>query len=202
MALSNFTELKSSIASWIHRNDLTAVIPDFIKLAESRMSLELDVDQLQKTATITTVSGTDTAPLPSDFRSLIDATITMGSILYVLDKMPAQLLRTRWGSYTSNIPQSYAILNNKLKLGPIPNGNYDIVLEYNCTIPSLSDSNPTNDLLTAYPDMYLHCCLIYAATYIRDAEMVGGMESLYNADKERANIANWNQDAAMATKQG
>ena len=71
-----------------------------------------------------------------------------------------------------------------------------------CTIPSLSDSNPTNDLLTAYPDMYLHCCLIYAATYIRDAELVGGMESLYNADKERVNTSNWNQDASMATKQG
>ena len=202
MALSNFTELKSSIANWIHRNDLSAVIPDFITLAESRMSLELDVDQLQKTATITTVSGSDTVALPSDFKSMIDATITMGSVMYVLDKMPAQLLRNRWGSYTSNSPQSYSILNTKLKLGPIPNGDYDIVLEYNCTVPSLSDSNPTNDLLTAYPDMYLHCCLIYAATFIRDAEMVGAMETLYNADKERANIANWNQDAAMATKQG
>jgi len=46
MALSNFTELKSSIANWIHRNDLSAVIPDFITLADMRIFLELDVDQI------------------------------------------------------------------------------------------------------------------------------------------------------------
>ena len=34
MALTNYTELKSNIADFLNREDLTAVIPTFIALAE------------------------------------------------------------------------------------------------------------------------------------------------------------------------
>ena len=34
MAITNYTQLQSSIASWLLRDDLTAVIPDFITLAD------------------------------------------------------------------------------------------------------------------------------------------------------------------------
>ena len=35
MALDNYTNLIASIADWVNRSDLTAVIPDFVTLAES-----------------------------------------------------------------------------------------------------------------------------------------------------------------------
>jgi hypothetical protein len=35
MAISTYTDLKTSIASWLNRDDLTSVIPDFISLAEA-----------------------------------------------------------------------------------------------------------------------------------------------------------------------
>ena len=35
MALVNYSDLKTSIADWLNRSDLTATIPDFITLAES-----------------------------------------------------------------------------------------------------------------------------------------------------------------------
>ena len=41
MSISNFTELKSSIADFLNRDDLTAVIPTFIKLAEADMNRKL-----------------------------------------------------------------------------------------------------------------------------------------------------------------
>ena len=36
MAISNYSELKTAIASWLDRTDLTDIIPDFIALAETR----------------------------------------------------------------------------------------------------------------------------------------------------------------------
>ena len=36
MAISTYAELKTSIANWLDRSDLTDVIPDFIALAETR----------------------------------------------------------------------------------------------------------------------------------------------------------------------
>ena len=38
MALSTYDELKASIADFLNRDDLTSVIPDFIKLAETGMN--------------------------------------------------------------------------------------------------------------------------------------------------------------------
>jgi len=37
MALSNYTELKASVADYLNRSDLTAAIPDFISLTEAKL---------------------------------------------------------------------------------------------------------------------------------------------------------------------
>ena len=36
MSLTNFTELKTEIANFLNRDDLTNVIPTFIRLAEAK----------------------------------------------------------------------------------------------------------------------------------------------------------------------
>jgi len=36
MAISTYSELKTAVANWLDRSDLTDVIPDFITLAETR----------------------------------------------------------------------------------------------------------------------------------------------------------------------
>ena len=38
MAISNYTELKTAVANWLDRDDLTDRIPEFIALAESRFN--------------------------------------------------------------------------------------------------------------------------------------------------------------------
>ena len=37
MALSTYAELKTSVADWLNRSDLTAAIADFVTLAESQI---------------------------------------------------------------------------------------------------------------------------------------------------------------------
>ena len=46
MALSDYTELQSSIAGWLIRNDLGTVIPDFIRLAEIRIATEFKTQHI------------------------------------------------------------------------------------------------------------------------------------------------------------
>ena len=48
MALTTFDELKASIADFLNRDDLTAVIPDFVKLAETKMNRELRHWRMEK----------------------------------------------------------------------------------------------------------------------------------------------------------
>ena len=37
MGLSTYTEVKTSIANYLNRDDLTSIIPDFISLAEKKV---------------------------------------------------------------------------------------------------------------------------------------------------------------------
>ena len=41
MAITTYAELKSSIANWLNRDDLTSVIPDFISLTEAGINRDL-----------------------------------------------------------------------------------------------------------------------------------------------------------------
>lgn len=200
MAISSYDTLVSSIANWIHRSDLTAVIPDFIRLAESRMQNDLDVRQLDKTATLTTVGGTQTVALPSDFNQARTISITSSGVVQVLDALQPEFLIQRYGNYTSAFPRNYSIRGNNLLLGPTPDSTYSISIEYLATISGLTSSNQTNDIITAYPELYLHACLIFAGQYIRDTDLVTGMEALYAEDLQRINAQNWAQQATMSIK--
>ncbi len=41
MAITTYSELKTALGNWLNRDDLTAVIPDFISLAETDINRKL-----------------------------------------------------------------------------------------------------------------------------------------------------------------
>ena len=45
MALANYSDLQASVASFLHRDDLTSEIPDFIKLAEADLQVRAKLSQ-------------------------------------------------------------------------------------------------------------------------------------------------------------
>jgi hypothetical protein len=51
MALDTFAGLKTTIADYLNRDDLTAIIPTFITLAEAKLNRKLRVRQMLKRAT-------------------------------------------------------------------------------------------------------------------------------------------------------
>jgi hypothetical protein len=57
MPFTNYSDLKTSVANYLGRSDLTSVIPDFIGFAELRLSRDLRSRQMLKSATASTVSG-------------------------------------------------------------------------------------------------------------------------------------------------
>ena len=70
MALSTFSELKTEIANYVDRSDLTDQIPTFIKLAEARINRLLRVRIMETVKIISLISGVKRYPLPSDYLQL------------------------------------------------------------------------------------------------------------------------------------
>src|SRR4051812_33674109 len=66
MALGTYQELRASIASWLMRSDMDAVIPDLITLAETRLNDTLRVAAMETRAFLD-LSDAGEANLPDDF---------------------------------------------------------------------------------------------------------------------------------------
>ena len=66
MALSNYTGLKASIADFLNRDDLTAVIPDFITLAEAQINRDIRHFKMEARSSGQQSSGDEYMQVPSD----------------------------------------------------------------------------------------------------------------------------------------
>ena len=74
MAITNYTELKTAVANHLARTDLTTNIPDFITLAEARLSRELETREQEKRATATMTSANTNSILENYYTSTTKAT--------------------------------------------------------------------------------------------------------------------------------
>ena len=170
MALSTYAELKTSIANWLNRSDLTSEISDdFIKLVEAEYNSKFRIREMLTSDTTFTIDS-ELETLPTGFLQVRDFFIVSGSAKYSLTYMaPTQMDQTRGGS-TSGRPNSYTILGSNFRFAPTPDATYTSTINYYKAIDSLSDSTPTNYILTNHPGIYLYGSLYHAANFL------GGIE--------------------------
>ena len=159
-----YATLKTDVADYMHRTDLTTKMPGFIALAESAIFRELHVKDMA-----VSVAGTTTgeyATLPADFGTVQRVTAVAGSSEYSLDYRAQDYTPTG-----QTHPTEYALENNKLRIWGASTGQA-YTLYYIPNLAALSASNTTNWLLTNAPDLYLYATALEAAKYIRDQESI------------------------------
>ena len=167
MPLTNYTELKASIANYLARSDLTNVIPDFITQAESRMNRQIRTYDMETASSVTMSSGI--GALPSGYLEWISATwISTDNrkqdLRYIEPNAEEWRLRYR----PNGDPTMFTILAGQIRLKPISAG--DITFTYYSQLATLNSTNPTNWLLTKAPDLYINYSLAEAMTYVKDEE--------------------------------
>ena len=188
MAISTYTELKASIANFLNRDDLTATIPDFISLAESSINTNIRHWRMETRAE-TTIDSQFTG-VPSDWLSTIrfhleaDGTTSLD----FMSLSTIQAARSARDDATGT-PTNYSLNSSQFELMPTPDGAYSSILMYYAKVPTLSDSNETNWLLTHYPDIYLYGALLHSAPYLKEDERAQTWAALYTAAVERVNNA-------------
>lgn len=167
MALTNYANLKSAVADWLNRADLTAQIPDFITLAEARFNRKLRVNAMVKRTSTTAESAY--VELPNDWLQHIAIVITDPTNTHeALTYISAEEYYDRRNDGLTGTPRYYTIINNNILLLPEPTGNISLEISYYGKVPTLSDSNTTNWLLARSPDLYLYGTLIAAEAYLQN----------------------------------
>ena len=169
MSISTYAELQTAVANFLARSDLTAQIPDFIALAEGRLSRELETRSQEKRATATLTTGDEFIALPTDMREIREVKLNTSPITVLEYKSPTAL-DTDYATGSSGKPQAYSIIGSELKMRPVPDDTYTAEIVYIGSLTALSDSNVTNNVLSRHQDAYLAVSLSEAYTYLMDEQ--------------------------------
>jgi len=177
--VTTFSTLKSDIADWSARDDLTAAIPSFIRIGEAMINRDIRVIEMEEDATLVVTSANNYAvDLPDGFlgfRSLYNTESRNPRMVYVepdrfhvVDNSPNDGFSELRSSETP-----YTIESNKVKVDASPGATASITLEavYFKRLDALSDSNTTNDVLQAHYDLYLYGSLVALWDYVDELEM-------------------------------
>lgn len=164
MSISTYSELQTAVAGWLKRADMTAQIPDFIRLAEVRIKSLMDVQPLDVTVSLATAPSVDTVALPADYKTPI--------ALWLNDITPQEqigqvLVQELPFSNTPTRPRYWAVDGTNIRFASPADQAYPIRFRYS-QLFELSVANPTNSILTSYPDMYLFGALAEAGDYTFD----------------------------------
>ena len=190
MALTTYTDLKTSIANWLNRSDLTAEIAgDFIALAEADFNAKLRIRQMEQIDEITV--NAETITVPTGFISVRSLYILSGSTKYNVEYItPANLFKTK-GSSTSGLPRVYSIESDNatesFRFAPSPDTSYTGYLQYYKAFNNLSDSVASNYILAAHPAIYLYGSLYHASNFLGgiDPNQTAQWMNMYSMALER-----------------
>ena len=171
MALSTYSEIKSTIADYLNRADLTAVLPSFVTLAEAKFNRELRTRDMLVQAQET--SSNQYVSLPTDFLQHYSLALDAASAQPPMDYIgPQEAKVLKAQNRTASTTYYYTVIDGAFEIIPAPGSDLDLRMVYYAKIPALSDSNTTNWLLTKSPDLYLYSALLEAAPYLKDDDRV------------------------------
>ena len=179
MALSTYSELSASVANWAHRSDLGALMPDFVTMAEARISRDLRLRKQIITTTLTATAGSQAVAIPADWLEFENLTVQGAGLQRQLTYVPVEHMDAKYDASFIGLPGIYTIEGDNLLLAPTPDSDYPIGVIYYARFPSLI-TDGANWLLTNHPNIYLFATLIEAMFFIQDPEQIAAFTQRYN----------------------
>jgi len=188
MALNNYSNLQTSIANFLARDDLTTEIVDFIALTEADFNRRLRIRAMENSSSFTIDSETET--LPTGFLQVRSFVIPTNPKTALQFMTPFHQAETQGSSETGK-PRAYSIEGTNFRFSPTPDATYTATLVFYKAFDALSVSVATNHILTNHPDVYLYGALYFASTFIRgmDGQTVGQFKAQYESALQQVEMA-------------
>lgn len=180
MSLSTYAALQTAVPDWLIRDDLSSErVQDFIRLAEAQMDLRLRSREMRASVTVNVAEDGDTIAIPSDYLEMIQiqptgtwvddggVVVTESRSFRPLTVVSFNDLRTA-GVQVPGQPGFYAEIPDGSAWQLYPMGaNYTVTVWYYARVPALSDTNTTNSILSAQPDLYLAGAIAEGEDYLK-----------------------------------
>lgn len=186
MSLDSYDNLKTEIADYLDRDDLTSNIPTFITLCETRLNRRLRIRGMIARGQASANTTTRFTALPTGFlkmRTMRLVTTPPTRLKYCTPDDLTEKLNSASGQ-----PVWYTT-HEEIEFDRTPDDSYGIDMIYYKKINTLSASVQTNDVLDDCPDLYLYGSLAEAEPYLHNDERVELWRQFYERGLEDANMA-------------
>jgi hypothetical protein len=186
MALTDYSNFVTVAGNYLGRTDLnTTQMPDFITMAQYRMTRDLRVTEMLKVVTTDTTSGDGKVALPNDFLETKEVHI-QGNPPITLEYQSPDLFFRNKQSTTSGKPYYFTIVDQEIQLAPKSDSTRTVEMLYYAKPDFISASTSSNIYLANFPDALLYATLTEAETYLMNDNRVTTWSALY--DRAIANI--------------
>jgi hypothetical protein len=186
--LTTYAELKTAIATWTHRADLSAVADDLVALAEAWIFRNVRIREMESELAATIVGVT--AAVPSDFLGLRHAYID-ASRRYPLEVVAPDVIYKQFPTSYIGIPAYIAVDRTSFIFGPSPAASNVVRGTYFAKPAALASA--VNAIFTAHPEIYLYASLAETEAYTENDSRI----AIWQAKRdELTRAANGNAQAA------
>ena len=174
----NYSELKTNIANYLNRSDLTGQMDMFIDNVEGELNRRVRTKEMIKRATAT--ADAQYLSLPTDWLEGINVEIASNNFspLFQQSVESLDVYRKSINNSTGQ-PVYYAFVDSTIELAPTPDSSYTLQLTYYSKVDALSDSNTSNFVLANHPDVYLYGALKHASIYLMEDDRVAMFSALF-----------------------
>lgn len=163
-----YAELLDFLAATSKRSDLTAVMPTFVQLADSRLNRDLRLRRQVVNTTLTTTAGAQSVTLPADWLETENLTVSASPPRPVQLVTPEQLdAKFPAGTFTG-VPAFATIVGNSMQFGPTPDAAYGVSMDYYQRF----DATAGNWVLTNHPGVYIAAAMAELCLYTMDERFV------------------------------
>lgn len=194
MAFTNLGDLKSAVADWMNREDLTGVIPDFIRMGVARINSDVR-SQNRKSLLEFNV----TVPAGSQFNPYLLGNLPKVETFAINGKVIPQVSYEEYLAALMNGDEAWCLAEVSLSGEPslrytgfedVPVGADDVEVSirgYSETdFDNYSLDTSTFTEYTENPAVYLYAALVEASIYLRDAEGVAIFQARYDELQDKA----------------
>lgn len=195
----DYTALKSAVADWLARGDLTTRVPDFIAMGQDRIYRRLRHRKMERSY-IRALDADNRAPIPSDFIQIKNFFVFQyngalpGDGTTTLDLEEANLVQLEPANIESeyNVYNTFALKNGWVQRQEARAGGrltYTVIRQgeeflvrppntdlpnlggmYYAKLPLLSDANLENFLTDDATDLLIRASCLEGAVFIKDTE--------------------------------
>jgi hypothetical protein len=204
MSIGTYSELKTAIETWMARSGDTRIsgnASDIVTLAESRLNRQLDLNIQKVDLAYTAGVSQYQLALPADYSIPISLKLTTFQVEAILTP---RINGTYVRGLFNSVPTGWSINGTNIELDYPCNQSHTFLFRYQSKF-ALSDSAPTNWLLTNHPDIYLQACLVEAeflakdwqAAAIREGRLDKTIEEIMEQDAEQVAVGTLQTDAGI-----